>query len=489
MSMSSLNEQIQAIIGDFGVLLPEATLIVGSFILIILQLIFKDKAGATKVTFSLFLLGLISLAVSYSSVSGEYFGGLISITPVVGLAKPFFIVVTGFVLLFPKGEDLLKRGEYHFLLLMILLGAMLLIQVNNLLLFYLTLELISITSYILINFNFDRKGFEAGIKYLLFGAMASGLMLYGMSLMYGLAGSLDLIAIGDLISNGQSSGLWLPLALMLFFIGIWFKLALAPMHIWSPDAYEAGPTPVVAYISIVPKVAVLIFFAQFVSTTQLNAIDFDWKMIFSGLAIVSMFVGNLSALNQSNAKRMMAYSSIAHSGMLIIGLIVGDSFGLQAMLFYAIVYAVMNLGAFYLIDLFQKAGFEEIKDLAGLGRKSPWLGVFVVVIMIALAGLPPTGGFTAKLLMFTALWEYYQSEGYQYLIWLFGLGLLNTAISLFFYLKIPYYMFVYPSESEKNIKFSLKDGTIVVVVVFIVLLSFFKADLLLNVLNQFNFAL
>lgn len=489
MSMSSLNEQIQTILSDFGILLPEAALIVGSFILIILQLVLRDKGGATKTVFCLFLLGLISLTVSYSSVPGVYFGGLLSLAPVVGLAKPLFIVVTGFVLLYPKGEDLLKRGEYHFLILMVLLGAMLLIQVNNLLLFYLSLELISITSYLLINFNFDKKSFEAGIKYLLFGAMASGLMLYGLSLLYGLAGSLDLSKLGEFIGHAQVSGIWLPLALILFFAGIWFKLALVPMHIWSPDAYEAGPTPVVAYISIVPKVAVLIFFSQFVSTTQLNLVDFDWKMIFSILAVASMFIGNLSALSQTNAKRMMAYSSIAHSGMLIIGVIVGNTFGLQVMLFYAIVYAFMNLGAFYLIDLLEKAGFEQMKDLAGLGRKTPLLGVFVVLIMVALAGLPPTGGFTAKLLMFTALWEYYQTEGHQYLIWMFGLGLLNTAISLFFYLKIPYYMLIHPGESEKNVKFSLKDGTIIAVIVFLVLLSFFRADLLLNVLNQFNFAL
>ncbi|SMD32963.1 NADH dehydrogenase subunit N [Reichenbachiella faecimaris] len=489
MSLGSLNNQIETILGDFGVLLPEVTLIVGSFILIILQLIVKDKEASTKTVFSLFLLGMISLSVSVSPSYGTYFNGLLSLSQISGLAKPFFIVVTGFILLFPNGESLLKKGEYHFLLLMILLGSMLLIEVNHLLLFYLSLELISITSYILINFNFDRKGFEASIKYLLFGAMSSGLMLYGLSLIYGLTGSLQIDQIGVFIGQQPELGLWLPLALVLFFVGIWFKLSLAPMHIWSPDVYEAGPTPVVAYISILPKVAVLIFFGQFVLHTHLSQIDFDWKMIFSGLAILSMFIGNLSALNQTNAKRMMAYSSIAHSGMLIIGVVIGTAFGIQSMLFYAIVYAFMNLGAFYLIDLFQKQGFEKIKDLSGLGRTSPWLGVFAVIIMIALAGLPPTGGFTSKLLMFTALWEYYQTEGHQYLLWLFGLGLLNTAISLFYYLKIPYYLLVHSGDTKQEIIFSLKDGTIVFIIVFLVLLLFFKADLLLNVINQFNFAL
>ncbi|MEP3389272.1 MAG: NADH-quinone oxidoreductase subunit N [Reichenbachiella sp.] len=489
MSLSSLNDQIQAIIGDFGVLLPEATLILGSFALIILQLILKDKGASVKTVSSLFLLGLISLSVSTSSNYGTCFNGLLSLSPITGLAKPFFILVTGFVLLFPKGEDLLKRGEYHFLLLMILLGSMLVIEVNNLLLFYLALELISITSYILITFNFDKKGFEAGIKYLLFGAMASGLMLYGLSLIYGLTGTLQIDQIGLFLAQETDLGLWLPLALVLFFVGIWFKLSLAPMHIWSPDVYEAGPTPVVAYISILPKAAVLIFFGQFVINTGLDLIDFDWKLVFAGLALASMFIGNLSALSQSNAKRMMAYSSIAHSGMLIIGIIVGNAFGIQSMLFYIIVYGFMNLGAFYVIDLFKKQGFEKIEDLSGLGRQVPWLGVCTVVIMIALAGLPPTGGFTAKLLMFTSLWEYYQTEGQSYLVWLFGFGLLNTAISLFYYLKIPYYLFVHSSENKKEINFSIKDGTIVAIIMFLVLLSFFKADLLLNVLNQFNFAL
>lgn len=489
MSMVTLKEYIQIILGDFGILLPEATLIIGAFILLMLQLIWKDGKRVAKTILSLFILGVVSLTVANSNLPGQYFSGLLSLTPVSGLVKPFFILITAFILFFPKGEDLLKRGEYHFLIYMVLLGTMLLTQVNNLLLFYLSLELISITSYILITFSFNKKGFEAGIKYLLFGAMASGLMLYGISLLYGLTGSLDIIKIGDYVSSGAQSGPWMAMALVLFFIGIWFKLSLAPMHIWSPDVYEAGPTAVVAYISILPKVGVLIFFAQFVITARLDVLAFDWQLIFAGLAVLSMLIGNLSALRQSNGKRMMAYSSIAHSGMLVIGIVLGTPFGIQAMLFYAIVYAFMNLGAFYVIDLFQKEGFSKLKDMAGQGRKKPFLGVSIVVIMIALAGLPPTGGFTAKLLIFTAVWEAYQSEGHQYLIWIFGLGLLNTAVSIFYYLKIPYYLFIHSTNSEKGINFSLKDGTIVAIVVFLVLLSFFKADLLLNVLNQFNFVL
>lgn len=489
MKLEHLNQYIESIIGDFGILLPEAILIVCSFALILIQLIIKDKGSAFKTVVSLFSLGVVAMAVSVSSTVGNYFNGLLTISPVVGIAKPFFILTTGIVLLFPKGEHLLKRGEYHFLLMMILLGAMLLVAVNNLLLVYLSLELISITSYILVSFSFERKGFEASIKYLLFGAMSSGLMLYGLSLIYGLTGSLQIDQIGLFISDQPNLGLWLPIALVLLFTGVWFKLSLAPMHVWAPDVYEAGPTPVVAFISILPKVAVLIFFSQFAINAHFEALDFDWKMIFAVLAIISMFVGNLSALRQTNAKRMMAYSSIAHSGMLVVGVVVGNAFGVQVMLFYGIVYGFMNLGAFYLIDLFQQQGYKKIEDLSGLGRVSPWMGVFAIVLMISLAGLPPTGGFTSKLLVFSALWDFYQSEGQTYLVWLFGLGLLNTAISLFYYLKIPYYLFIHTNDEKKEFIFSVKDGTIVTVIVFLVLLSFFKADLLLNVLNQFNFAL
>ncbi|MEO9967421.1 MAG: NADH-quinone oxidoreductase subunit N [Reichenbachiella sp.] len=485
----TLNEQLQIILGDAGILLPEAILIVGAFVILMLQLLLKEKGATTKTIVTLLILSLVSLGVSVSADTGIYFGGLITKTSVVGLIKPFFVAITGFVLFFPKGEPLQKRGEYHFMLFMILLGAMLLVQVNNLLLFYLSLELISITSYILISFNFDKRSFEAGIKYLLFGAMSSGLMLYGLSLLYGMSGTLEISGLGEFIANGNVNNHWIALALILFFVGIWFKLSLVPMHIWSPDAYEAGPSPVVAYISIVPKIAVLVFFMQFVMNANLDLLDIDWKLIFSVLAIASMFMGNLSALSQHDGKRMLAYSSIAHSGMLIIGVIVGSDFGLQAMLYYAIVYAFMNLGAFYLIDLFQKQGFNTIEALAGQGRKAPILGISAVIIMISLAGLPPTAGFTAKLFVFTALWESYQLEGQQYLIWLFGFGLLNTAISLFYYLKIPYYLLVHPTDSEKSIKFSIKDGTIASIIVFLILLLFFKADLLLNVLNQFNFAL
>lgn len=489
MILSTLNDQINTILGDFGVFLPEVVLILGAILILTIQLIWKEKGGAIKTVVHLFILGLVSLVVSSTNVPGTYFDGLIDLAPVTGLAKPLFIVVTGLVLFFPKSDQLQRKGEYHFLLMMILLGTMILIQVNNMLLFYLAIELVSITSYVLINFNFDKKGFEAGIKYLLFGAMSSGLMLYGISLIYGLTGSLNIIEIGEVFGEGSVSGLWIPFALTLFFAGIWFKLSLVPMHIWAPDVYEAGPTPVVAYISIVPKVAMLIFFVRFVSVAQLDALAFDWKLIFAGLSLANMFIGNLSALRQTDGKRLLAYSSIAHSGMLVIGVIVGNSFGIQAMLFYAIVYAFLNIGAFYIVEFFQQQGYKTIADLSGIKQKPVWLVVFVVVIMIALTGLPPTGGFTSKLLMFTALWEYYQNDGATYLVWLFGLGLLNTAISLFYYLKIPYYLLVHQGVSEKSIKFSIKDGTIAAILVLIVLLSFFKADLLLNVLNQFNFAL
>jgi NADH-quinone oxidoreductase subunit N len=484
----SLSEYLQLIASNIWVLLPVFSLLVGALVILIIQLIVKDKKSMLKTIVS--LVTLIATAFCIHTVSqGVFFGGLIGINDWVTFVQYLLLAVTALVFLFPKEDPSQKHGEYHFLIITVLLGAFLLVQVRNFILFYLSLELISIASYVLITFNFNKKSFEAGIKYLLFGAVSSALMLYGISLFYGLVGSLDISALSALLLQQEGLGLWLQLAMGLFAIGVLFKLAMVPMHIWAPDIYEAGPTAVVAFISIVPKGAVLLFLLQFIVLSELELALFDWKKAFSLLAIASMLVGNLSALAQTSAKRMMAYSSIAHSGTLLIGIIVGTDFGTQAMCYYLAVYALLNLGAFYFIALFEAQGLTTMERWSGTGRKYPVFGIAILIVMLGLIGLPPTAGFTAKLLIFTSLWDYYEASGASYLLWLFVLGLLNTAIALFYYLRIPYFLFVKPQTSAIEIKYSLKDMLILLVLAFVILLLFFKADLLLNLLNHYNFTL
>ncbi|MBU2914354.1 NADH-quinone oxidoreductase subunit N [Reichenbachiella agariperforans] len=483
MKQSEFIAYITTLIGEFGYLLPEMTLIAGSLFLVVLDLLYKGTAAATVRTLAtLVVLAATSLAIDAAPIEGAYLNGVLAQTAVTPTLKYFFVLMTAAVLLYPNSRVQRRTGEYQYLILMVLLGAFFLIQAQNLLLFYVALELVSITSYVLIAFSFQRKGFEAGIKYLLFGAMSSGLMLYGLSLIYGLSGSLDLAVIPQMVAQ-SSDPTWLNLALMLFFVGIFFKLALVPFHIWSPDAYEAGPTAAIALISVLPKVAILVFFYQFTQLLDTTDVElFNWQYALSILAIGSMFVGNLSALRQNNAKRMMAYSSIAHAGTLLIGVIVGTAFGYEAMLFYAVVYGVMNVGVFYFIDWMEKNELENISDLAGLGRQFPAVGVCMTVLLVSLVGLPPTGGFSAKLLVFSSLWDVYLQSADSYLLWLFALGILNSAISLFYYLKIPYYLFLKTTNSTQRYRVGAVSVVFLACTALLVLATFFMADLLLEML-------
>ncbi|UXP30685.1 NADH-quinone oxidoreductase subunit N [Reichenbachiella agarivorans] len=474
---------VTQLIGEFGYLLPEMTLIVGSLVVILFDLIYKGQQGQiVKTALTLMVLVLAACAVATITVDGSFLNGVLAQSALIRNLKWFFILMTALVLLFPNSKIQSSKGEYHYLILMVLLGAMFLIQVQNLLLFYVSLELVSITSYVLIAFSFHRKGFEAGIKYLLFGAMSSGLLLYGLSLMYGLTGSLDIQQLSELVMLDYDTT-WLNMALLLFFVGVFFKLALIPFHIWSPDAYEAGPTAAVAYISVLPKVAILVFFYHFTSAiSNLEPNIIDWRYMISALAVGSMFVGNLSALWQNNAKRMLAYSSIAHSGTLLIGVIVGTSFGFQALIFYSVVYGFMNLAAFYFVDWMEENGIETISGLAGLGVKIPTMGVMITVVLISLVGLPPTGGFTAKLLLFSSLWDTYLATDQSYLLWLFVLGILNSAISLFYYLRIPYYLFLKSRNEDSPVSVTATRVTWMAVVVALVLVTFFASDVLFAML-------
>jgi NADH-quinone oxidoreductase subunit N len=384
-----------------------------------------------------------------------------------------------------------QTAEYYALILGVTLASMLMSGSANLLLIYLSLETASICAYLLTGFSFTRAGAEAGVKYLLFGAVSSAIMLYGFSLLYGFTGTLDVASyqfFSNLLSEHESS-VAILLAAMLALVGLLYKTAVAPFHLWVADVYEGAPLPAVAFMSVVPKLAgfallyrVLIHLFK----AELVFIDFplDWRWVLGALAIFTMVLGSLAALGQKDMRRLMAYSSVAHSGFLLSALLIPQAGGIEAFWYYAIFYTSMSFAGFLLIELLKKAsGSYTIESLRGLGVKIPLTGVLVVLVMVALTGLPPTSGFLAKLLLFSGLWQGYQNTQQEILLWLLGAGVLNTILALFFYLKIPYALFIQKGNESPRPLGLLWERIGAVVLSLSALILFFWPEWLLNLIS------
>ncbi len=497
-TVSGLGEQLSTLSQDIWYLAPELTLVITILLLLGFDLLFKNNKN----------LGIFSLAISglaftffvtiqsfdLASSVLSLFNGLVVFDQLGLVFRALFILAALMMLIMATRTDKLfsdfsRSSELVVLSVALILGASLMSMSVNLVMIYISIELVSISSYILTGLLNGKQKSEASLKYVLFGGVASAVMIYGMSWLYGFTGTLD-ISDGAFYSGlSEVATLPLSIALVMTIGGFVFKLGAFPFHIWSPDVYQAAPTPIVALFSLAPKLAALTILIRFVNEIPVEL--FDWKLWLGIIAIASMTVGNFSALWQKNAKRMMAYSSIAHAGFLLVGLLAYSESGNVALLFYASIYLVMNFAAFLLIQYFEKqGGSAELKKMRGLGLKMPWIGVLTVVVMVALTGLPPTAGFNAKLFIFSSLWEAWQIEGQPVLLWVFIFGLLNTVVALFYYLKIPYYLFFKKSENENSPitvnKIDLFWGTIFVLPL---LILFFKADWLVGFLNSINFVL
>ena len=329
--------------------------------------------------------------------------------------------------------------EWYALLTALVLGLFLLSMAVNLLSIYLSIELVSISSYLLTGLVGDRKASEGSLKYLLFGAVSSAVMLYGMSLLYGLTGTLDITdpIFGQELARNETVTL---VAGLLTMAGLLFKLSAVPFQIWTPDAYEAAPVPVAAFFSVGPKAAALLVLMRLLSAMPTDGLQTPLAVI----SLAGILIGNLSALRQTDAKRMLAYSTIAQAGFLLVGVVALSDAGFQAAIFYMATYLFISLAAFFLIDALAPAGSLRIADFAGRMSASPLLTICLVVVALALTGFPLTVGFTAKVLSFSALFSAYQSTGNPWLIWLFGIGLANVVISLFYYIKIPFLLIFRP---------------------------------------------
>ena len=363
------------------------------------------------------------------------------------------------------------RGEFYGLLLLAALAMTLMASSTNLIMIYLSIEFMSLTSYVLVGyFRDDAKSSEGGLKYFLFGAVTSSLMLYGMSLMYGATGTTDLAEISSALTSMQATMpplRWLILpAILLMLAGFSFKMALVPFHQWSPDAYEGAPTPVATLLSVGPKAMGFSVLLR-VLITAVPQFEFDWVAILMGISLVTMTLGNLTAMRQTNIKRMLAYSSIAQAGYILVGVvsIVPFTVGIHGVLLYLMAYLFTNAGVFIAVIAFSHVtNSDEISDYAGLVRRAPALAAVMVIFFMSLAGLPPTAGFVGKLFVFGAAVQ----AGYYYLA---IIGVLNSVISVVYYFNVVRQMFFLAPPSEERLslpRFPLAAAIICVVMVMVI---------------------
>ena len=331
-------------------------------------------------------------------------------------------------------------GEYYFLILCATLGMMIMAGGIDLITIFIGLETMAVSFYILAGFiKPSQRSNEAAVKYFLLGAFSLGVLLYGMSLMYGLSGTTNLRVMATSFV-GQEHDARLVLAVILVVAGVGFKIAAVPFHMWAPDVYEGAPTPVTAFLSVGSKAASFAMLLR-IFLEGLPSMNADWRMMFEALAVVTMTVGNVAALTQTNLKRMLAYSSIAHAGYLLIGVVAGTPRGVSAMLIYLLIYAFMQLGAFTVIVMMrrQDVAGDELKDFSGLYLRHPWAAFAMLVFMLSLGGIPPTAGFMGKFWLFGAAIE----AGY---VWLAVIGVLNSAISLYYYIRLVVFMYLKPQS-------------------------------------------
>ena len=355
--------------------------------------------------------------------------------------------------------------EYPILILSSILGMMVMISSNDLMVFYVGLELQSLALYVLASFNRDQlKSTESGLKYFVLSALSSGLLLYGCSLIYGFSGATNFNIISQTI-NSTHYGLTFGIVFIL--VGLAFKISAVPFHMWAPDVYEGSPTSVTLFFAIVPKIAALTVFIRFLYIPFINMID-QWQTIVIFLSIASMIFGAVAAIGQKNLKRLVAYSSIGHIGYALAGLAVGTNEGIQSSIVYISIYIVMNLGLFSCLFMMKRNDqyFEKIEDLSGLSKNHPVLSLSLLLILFSLAGIPPLAGFFAKFYIFKAVIE-------QTMYFLAIVGLLSTVIAAFYYLRIIKVIYFdeekekYDTEHSIWLKISLIFSTLLIFLYFI----------------------
>jgi NADH-quinone oxidoreductase subunit N len=434
-------------------LLPEIVLSIGAMA-VLLTGVFRTGKGEPQPG-DASPLGWISLAaIAASAVANGWLSGLpvtgssamLAVDPMRIFANWLFLAGAGLTILFSFSyisRQRLQAGEFYTLILLATVGMMFMASARDLILLFLGIETMSVAAYVLTAFNRrDRRASEAGLKYFLLGAFASAFLLYGMALTWGATGSSNLVEIGEALASGQAIQGMAMAGMALLAIGFAFKVAAVPFHMWTPDVYEGAPTPSTAFMAAAVKAASFVAFAR-VFLEAFPALWETWSVAFWWLAALTMVIPNLVALSQSNVKRMLAYSSVAHGGYLLVALTAANEMATAGLLFYLLVYTVMNIGALAVVMIVSGHGEERlhVEDYAGFGRLQPLLGVVFTIFLLSLAGFPGTGGFMAKIyLLFGAV------EGE---LWSLAIILaLATVVSYYYYLRVAWFMWMKPAAPD-----------------------------------------
>jgi NADH-quinone oxidoreductase subunit N len=447
---------------------PELVLTAGILLLFLLDLGWKKSPHRVLIltVAALTAIGVAAVLLAFQpEPSHAMFNGMVASDGFATFWKWLFLGAGGLTVLIaaPSGEFGPRRiGVFYALLLAVVLGMFLMASSLDLLMLYLAVELVSLPSYAIAGYRpGDRRAAEASLKYVIYGGVASGIMLFGLSYIYGLTGSTNLTALGVRLENlasasaGNEVALRIALLVAVIFVlcGIGYKIAAVPWHMWCPDVYEGAPTPFTAFLSVGPKaagfaLALRVFYSALSSGGTAEGFarglaEVPWPAVVGAVAAVTMTLGNLSALYQNNLKRLLAYSSIAHAGYVLMGVAAASRLGVQSVMIYMLIYVVMNLGAFLaVIVVAQATGSETIADCNGLGRRHPLLAVCFAIFLFSLTGLPPLAGFVGKWYLFVAVLSHYAEEGGTWYVALAVVGALNTAISLYYYMRIVRAMFI-----------------------------------------------
>ena len=455
---------------NLELILPEIFISLSVMFLLILG-VFKKNSFKLIQNISLIVL-LVTAVITFNETLGIdetiLFNGSVVIDYLSSLMK-IVTLLSAFLVLVISSNYLrslkIFKIEYSILILSSVLGMMIMISSNDLIVFYMGLELQSLALYVLATFNRDEiKSSEAGLKYFVLSALSSGLLLYGCSLIYGFTGSTNFNVIANQLNSNEYA---LTFGIVFILVGLAFKISAVPFHMWAPDVYEGSPTSVTLFFTMVPKIAALTVFIRFLYVPFLNLID-QWQMILIFLSIASMVFGAVAAIGQTNLKRLVAYSSISHVGYALAGLATGSNEGIQSSVIYITIYVIMNLGLFSCLLMMKRNNvyFEQIDDLSGLSKNHPLLSLSLLIILFSLAGIPPLAGFFAKFYIFKSVLE-------QSMFFLAIVGLLSTVVAAFYYLRLIKIMY-FDKEKEKYdtdhglwLKFSLGASTLLILIYFI----------------------
>ena len=441
-------------LADLQLIIPELILTVCACLALVMEVVLPYRKSKLVAYFSLagIALAAVSLVVQYLSGTGVPIDGFYGMIRLDGFALVFqsiFLVGAALAIAIStryldiEGE---QHGEYYALVLFATVGMMFLACGFDLITLYISLELMALTFYVLVAFTKrEKRSNEAAMKYFLLGAFSSGVLLYGMSLLYGVAGSTNLAEIGRAVAEiagsttqtGEASlRPMLLLGMIALAAGLFFKIAAVPFHMWAPDAYEGAPTSVTAFLSTASKAASFALYAR-IFMEALNSIRADWAPLLGLVAAITIMVGNWAAVTQENSKRLLAYSSISNAGYLLLGLVAGNTYGYVGLVIYLLVYTFMNMGAFGIIISLRRRGIigDNVDDLAGLAHKAPGMAAMMAVFMLSLGGLPMTGGFIGKWYLLYGLFDRGDTDKKNWYYWLAGWAAINIVVSFYYYVR------------------------------------------------------